>query len=221
MNNVLNGHSERRSQLNTKLTQRNIQKLKIVSNGLSSTTEESLTILELKMSLKRGNSFQQTRVKTLTIMYMTWIQNWTLMLRQLSRALDMVKIGMAIIIRIDSPANSTLMENSPVKVDTAATAAMAAMAATVATTLMADTAVMVAKVANLMKMKRNLISLAIAPMVTILMEAVVTFPIHMEEVSHMVAREAMAAMVANMAIPITTMVTNTLTTCKVETGGTI
>lgn len=133
----------------------------------------------------------------------------------------MVKIGMAIIIRIDSPANSTLMENSPVKVDTAATAAMAAMAATVATTLMADTAVMVAKVANLMKMMRNLISLAIAPMVTILMEAVVTFPIHMEEVSHMVAREAMAAMVANMAIPITTMVTNTLTTCKVETGGTI
>jgi hypothetical protein len=220
------------------LIQRNIQKLKIVSNGLRCTTEERLAILELRMLLRPGNSFQLTIVKIPIIMCMTWIQNWTQMLNQLLRVQGMVKTFMAITILIDLPANLTLMEITPesnqamvAMVVMAAMVARAAMAAMVAKAAMADTVDTVVKVAkaNSMKQMKNSISLAEATLVTIpiLMEPVVTIPIHilMEvkvamvakvatrvAMAAMVAKAAMVATVAIKAIPITTMVTSTLMT---------
>merc|ERR1711998_443167 len=62
------------------------------------------------MLLKPGNSSQPTPVKIPTIMFTIWILNSTQMSKQLSRVLDTVKIGMAIIIQINLLANLTQKE---------------------------------------------------------------------------------------------------------------
>ena len=203
-----------------------IQKLKIVSNGPRVTMEERLEIQELRMSLKHGNSFQPTIVKTQTTMSTIWILNLTQMSKLLLKVQGMAKIGTVITIQIDSQANSTLKENSPVK-ETAVMVAMVAMeamevmaakAAMAAMAAMADMEDMAAMVTipmadNKILTTKNLISLAEATLATILilMEVVATTHTHLVVISHMVATVVMVVMVAiKEEIQDITMVTNTL-----------
>ena len=233
MNNVSNGHSERRSLLNTKSIQRSIQKLKIVSNGLSSITEERLVILELKMLLRPGNSSLPITVKIPTIMYMIWILISTQMSKQLSRVVDTVKIGMVIIIQTNLLVNLTQKEHTQEKfkmatVDMVATVVTAAMAAKAA---MADITKHSVVKQDLIK-KADLISLVEPTTATV--EVTILILIVVEEITPMedqvatedkvateatedkVATEATVATVATVAtevikeIQITTMAINSL-----------
>ena len=172
--------------------------------------EERLAILELKMSLRPGNSSPPTPAKIPTIMCTTWILNSTQMSKQLSRVEDTVKIGMVIIIQTNLPVNLPPKENTQEKnnmamVDTVATEAMVAKAA------MAAMAVMETKhtVVKQELIKKAVISLVdptpikteVTIPIPILMEVEATSPMEVKVATvATVAKEAMAAMAAMVAM---------------------